>query len=141
MAEQKPLPRELFAGAQNDILYLLDGRPCASNDCPPHEDGPNLLAKLATSTQWDIDLCTAITTAYNDRPRLLAEVDRLTAERDEARAERDRAIAAELRRLVATHLSEPHNSQGEAWASQVMLTRAAELDPEGASSTPARGRR
>lgn len=81
MDNQKPLPRELFSGAQNDILYLFDGRPCASVDCPPHEDGPNVLATLAGSTQWHIDLCDAIVKAYNDHTRLRAEVDRLTAER------------------------------------------------------------
>lgn len=71
----KPLPDALYVGVQNDTLYILDGRPCATGDCPPHEDGPNPLATMAGSSQWDIELVDALVEAYNGRARLAAERD------------------------------------------------------------------
>lgn len=126
MADQKPLPRELFSGAQNDILYLIDGRPCASTDCPPHEDGPDVLATLAGSTQWHIDLCTAVVIAYNDHARLRAEVDRLTAQH-----EQDEALCAgyleELGRQTArAHQAEVERDEARAGVERLRAELAAD---------------
>lgn len=145
---EKALPTELYVGAQNDILYLLDGRPCMSNDCPPHEDGPNVLAKMYGSSQWDLELCDAILAAYNGRPKLLAEVARLTTDLERLTTEQNRAIATELRRL-ASSMAAPADTTGltEAAAAsfavrgfwtRVLLDRANELDPEPTPFPPAR---
>lgn len=59
----------LWVGAQNDVIYLLDGRPCTSGDCPPHEDGPNVVATMAGSTREDQALAEALVAAYNGEGR------------------------------------------------------------------------
>ena len=59
------LPERLYVGVQNDAVFLLDQRPCVSGDCPPHADGPNVVATINGNTKWHAELAHALVSCYN----------------------------------------------------------------------------
>ena len=46
MAEHSALSLPWFVGAQNDSLYIIDGKPAKDNDYPHHDYGPAAIAKV-----------------------------------------------------------------------------------------------
>jgi hypothetical protein len=42
-----------YLGTQNDILYIIDGPPCAGNDQPIHEHGPDILLRVPAGREAD----------------------------------------------------------------------------------------
>ena len=45
--------KKWYLGSQNDILYILDGKPCQGNDHPIHDHGPNVLLMVPAGREAD----------------------------------------------------------------------------------------
>jgi len=45
--------KKWYIGTQNDIAYIIDGPPCAGNDHPIHDHGPNIHARIPGGREAD----------------------------------------------------------------------------------------